>query len=37
MYNCNKCDVVALQQKKIEQLLLIIKHLEEENKKLKNK
>lgn len=37
MYNCNKCEIVELQQKKIEQLLLMIKHLEEENKKLKNK
>lgn len=37
MYSCAKCETVALQQKKIEQLLLMIKHLEEENKKLKNK
>lgn len=37
MYNCSTCEVVKLQQKKIEQLLLMIKHLEEENKKLKNK
>lgn len=37
MYSCAKCEIVALQQKKIEQLLLLIKRLEEENKKLKNK
>jgi hypothetical protein len=37
MYNCSTCEIVALQQKKIEQLLLLIKRLEEENKKLKNK
>lgn len=37
MYSCAKCEIVELQQKKIEQLLLLIKRLEEENKKLKNK